>query len=44
MGSILTSHLKRIENTPGNYKGQVRSWEKTCGLRPTEEKNTVEKN
>ena len=42
MKSILTSHFeKNLGITPGNSKSQVRSWEKTCGLGPTEEKTPL---
>ena len=44
---IIHSYVKLrngFENNSGrNQKSQVRSWEKTCGLGPTEEKNTVGK-
>ena len=44
MEIILTSHFeKNLSITPEkNWKSQVRSWKKTCGLGPTKE-ITVEK-
>ena len=41
MGIILTSHFKK--NSPENKKSQVRSWEKTCGLGPTQKKSPLKK-
>ena len=34
---------KNLRITPGNRKSQVRSWEKTCGLGPTEEITPLER-
>ena len=42
MKFILTSNLEmNLRIAPDNSKSQVRSWEKTCGLGPTQKENTV---
>ena len=43
MEIILTSHFeKNLSITPEkNYKSQVRSWKKTCGLGPTQKKSPL---
>ena len=54
MKAILEKHLTdeihsyvKLQNdlriAPGNQKSQVRSWKKTCGLGPTEEKTPSER-
>ena len=44
MKFILTSNFEKdLRITPGNEKSQVRSWEKTCGLGPTEEITPLER-
>ena len=35
--------LKRIENNSGKLEELLRSWEKTCGLGPTEERTPLER-
>ena len=43
MEFILTSHLEmNLRIAPDNSKSQVRSWEKTCGLGPTQKKTPLE--
>ena len=44
MKFVLTSNSeKNLRIAPGNQKSWVRSWEKTGGLGPTKEKNTIER-